>query len=346
MEWVEIEAATRAKAEAKALEVFGTDDINSLEIEEVKVTRKFLGMGGKVVKLRARRKEVEEEEIVEEEIATEEEPEETMVESSPAVEEVKEEKEEFKEEVITQDSKYRPWVAEGPSGVVIPRSGKGYGRRLYSMEPSMSERVSASSKKPSKTPPAAAIEEVEEEEFVPEVYEDFKDSPITEESRARAVDFIKRTIKDMGIEGEVKGYRLEDRLLIQISSESSGLLIGRKGETLESLQYLVDIIINRRLENRIRIVVDADYYRERKRMKLINSAKAAAENVVRTHNSLALAPMNPAERRLIHVTLAKDTRVETESEGEGSRRRVVVYLKGASRKKPFKKKGSGRNWRR
>ena len=336
MEWVEIEGATRAEAEAKALERFGVSDLESLEIEEVKVIRKFLGMGGRVCKLKVRLKEeepeaaVEREEIVEEPVSApepeperleEEEPEEERVSAPP-------------DDIVTMESKYRPWVSGGPGGVVIPRSKRrrAYGGKLYNPEP-FAEEAEEEAAVVSREAEEAVEEERGagfEEEFVPAEYEDAEDSIISEETKRRAVEFVRQVLKDMGFEGEARGFRLADRLLIQISSDSGGLLIGRKGETLESLQYLVDIIINRKLEHRVRIVLDTEHYRERRKFNIYKKAKQAADDAVRTRRPVPMAPMNPAERRVVHMALADDPRVETKSEGEGTRRRVVVRPVGVS----------------
>lgn len=336
MDWVEVEGASMEEAEAKALETLGVSDKSGVEFEEVKVVRRFLGMGGKSVKLRARLKEAAPE-VVEEEQAVEVE----EIIEAPEVEEKEEvpaRAETPPDEMVTMESRYRPWVTEGPGGVVVPRKKRSYGGRLYNSEPFAEEEEAPAA-------PAALVEEreeevqYEEEEFVPSVYEDVEDSPISEETRQKAVDFIKRLLGDMGFEGDAKGFKLADRLLVQIHTDSGGLLIGRKGETLDSLQYLLDIIINRKLEHRVRIVLDTEHYRERRKFAVFQKARHAAEDAVRTRKAVSLAPMNPSERRMVHLALSEDKRVETESEGEGLRRRVVVYPVGASKEKKFKKGG-------
>ncbi|MBI4666634.1 MAG: KH domain-containing protein [Nitrospinae bacterium] len=354
MEWVEVEGATKEEAERKALGVLGAEKLEDIETEEVKVTRKFLGVGGKTFKIRARRKAVAQEAIGEE--AASEAPVETRhaprrehvaleePEIEPAeVEIAPEEKPEAisaPEDIVTMESLYRPWVKEGPGGVVMPKKGRGFGRRIYDADP-LRPTVSATARHESEIGEVEPIEEEEDFE-IPELADD-QSSPITEETRDRAVDFIKKTLTEMELTGEVKGFRMADRLHIQIETENGGLLIGRKGETLEALQYLTDIVVNRHLEGRIRIVLDTENYRERRKSKIAHMARDAAEDAIRTHRSVPLPPMNPAERRLVHTTLAKDTRVETKSEGEGSRRRVIVHPVGA--KKFSHKKGGGRGGR-
>lgn len=346
MEWLDFEGETKEDTIAKALKALGAQTPDQLEVEEVKVTRKFLGMGGRVYKIKARLKQAEtasaEEYAPKVESAREEthpsvhEPErarKTREPREPSPESVT-----VESDVITMESRYRPWISEGPAGVVIPKKGKGFGRRIFNPDP-LSTTPRPTAKKPAPTKAPIVEEEVfeEEEPIVPVHLEDVEGSPITEEARVDSVNFVSGILEDMGIKAEVKGYKLADRLHIQIDSDSGGLLIGRKGETLEALQYLTDLAINRKLETRIRIVLDTENYRDRKRHRVIDMAKEAAKDAIRTRRSVALPPMNPAERRIVHTALAGDSRLTTKSEGEGNRRRVVVHLAGA--KAPSKKPG-------
>jgi spoIIIJ-associated protein len=342
MEWLEFEGETQEATVAKALKALGAQTPDQIETQDVKVTRKFMGMGGRVYKIKARLKQSEPE--LEQESAPRpdhhptheaERPRKTR-ETRAASPEAKT----VESDVVTMESRYRPWISEGPSGTVIPKKGKGFGRRIFNPDPLASvPRPTAQKKAP---PKAVVVEEEvfeEEEPIVPVILEDVEGSPITEEARSEAVAFVQGVLSDMGIKGEVKGYKLVDRLHIQIESDSGGLLIGRKGETLEALQYLTDLVINRKLEARIRIVLDTENYRDRKRHRVIDMAKEAAKDAVRTRRAVALPPMNPAERRIVHTALGEDTRVTTKSEGEGNRRRVVVHPAGV--KAPSNKPSGG-----
>ncbi|MDH5639069.1 MAG: KH domain-containing protein, partial [Nitrospinota bacterium] len=182
----------------------------------------------------------------------------------------------------------------------------------------------------------------EDLDFVPPSYADHENSPATTEDKETAVEFLKGLVEKMGIEAKVDGWLLEDRLLLVIDSEDSALLIGRKGDTLESIQYLTDIFINRKREERVRIIVDSQYYREKRRFKVFQIAKEAAENAGRSGKPVRLNPMSPAERQIVHSTLAEDKRVETISEGQGNRRKVVVYPKGRRQGKPSNRGGYDR----
>jgi spoIIIJ-associated protein len=358
MDWVEAEAQTRAQAQERILNALNETDVNNVEFEDMKVVRKFLGMGGKTVKLRGRLKKEALRPAPAHKPAskpaymaapaaapahpsapgeTDEEPDEYSDE-----EEVAEAKEAAAAEVkhpsgppmgmVTFASKYRPWVSEGPAAIIIPPEGKGYGRKLFSLEPAPEDEAAELD---------GSAEEREEKDFIPPVYADDENSPVTAEEKEKAALFVAGLIEKMGITGKVIGWRLADRLLLVIESDSGALLIGRKGDTLESIQYLTDIHLNRKREERIRILVDAEFYRERRRQKVYEIAKDAAEEAARGGKPVRLNPMSPAERQIVHSTLAEDQRVETISEGQGNRRKVVVYPKGRRQGKP-KGFGGGR----
>lgn len=114
---------------------------------------------------------------------------------------------------------------------------------------------------------------------------------------------------------------------IDLSGDDMGVLIGKRGQTLDSLQYLVSLVVNKEVENYIRVKIDTENYRERRKETLENLAKNIAYKVKRTRRSVSLEPMNPYERRIIHSALQNDKYVTTYSEGEEPFRKVVVALK-------------------
>lgn len=123
-------------------------------------------------------------------------------------------------------------------------------------------------------------------------------------------------------------YDEEERSLdIDLSGEEMGVLIGKRGQTLDSLQYLASLVVNKESEEYIRVKVDTENYRQRRRETLENLAKNIAYKVKRTKRPVSLEPMNPYERRIIHSALQGDKYVTTHSEGEEPFRRVVVTLK-------------------
>ena len=149
------------------------------------------------------------------------------------------------------------------------------------------------------------------------------------EVEKKAVDFLKDVLNKMEIENEVKAkYDSEENCLnIEISGEDMGVLIGKRGQTLDSLQYLVSLVVNTGTKEYIRVKVDTENYRERRNKTLENLAKNMAFKVKRTRRSITLEPMNPYERRVIHSALQNDNYVTTHSEGEEPYRKVVITLK-------------------
>lgn len=144
-----------------------------------------------------------------------------------------------------------------------------------------------------------------------------------------AKTFLKDVLHSMEIEAEVNAsFDAEERALdVNIDGDDMGILIGKRGQTLDSLQYLVSLVVNKNIDGYIRVKVDTENYRERRKATLENLAKNIAYKVKRTRRSVTLEPMNPYERRIIHSALQNDKYVTTHSEGEEPYRKVVVSLK-------------------
>ena len=119
----------------------------------------------------------------------------------------------------------------------------------------------------------------------------------------------------------------EKTMDIDLKGDDMGVLIGKRGQTLDSLQYLVSLVVNRDTDDYIRVKVDTEDYRKRRKETLENLAKNIAYKVKRTRRSVSLEPMNPYERRIIHSALQNDKFVTTHSEGDEPYRHVVVTLK-------------------
>lgn len=147
--------------------------------------------------------------------------------------------------------------------------------------------------------------------------------------KTQATEFLKEVFVAMGSEVSVKcDYSiLENTLNIDLEGPDMGLLIGKRGQTLDSLQYLVSLVINKGTAEYVRVKVDTENYRSRRKDTLENLAKNIAFKVKRTRRSVSLEPMNPYERRIIHSALQNDRYVTTHSEGEEPFRKVVVTLK-------------------
>ena len=149
---------------------------------------------------------------------------------------------------------------------------------------------------------------------------------VTEETRKICEAFLADVLKAMGM-GEVKIVSKVDEegaLAIEMSGDNMGILIGKRGQTLDSLQYLTNRVANKSQDGYVRVKLDTEDYRERRKKTLENLAKNIAYKVKRTRNPVSLEPMNPYERRIIHSVLQADDRVSTHSEGEEPYRRVVV----------------------
>ena len=143
-----------------------------------------------------------------------------------------------------------------------------------------------------------------------------------------AKDFLNEVFEAMNMVVVIDAkYDEESRKLnIDLSGDEMGVLIGKRGQTLDSLQYLVSLVVNKESEEYIRVKVDTEDYRKRRKETLENLAKNIAYKVKRTKRSVSLEPMNPYERRIIHSALQADKFVSTRSEGEEPFRHVVVYL--------------------
>ena len=118
-----------------------------------------------------------------------------------------------------------------------------------------------------------------------------------------------------------------DGPIFEIEGDDAGLLIGRKGETLKTLQFLVRYIVGQRLDDRVNLMIDVEGYQERRHQSLANMARRVAQRVTDTGKPITLEPMPPNERRIVHLTLSDHPRVTTESTGMGSSRQVVILIK-------------------
>lgn len=165
----------------------------------------------------------------------------------------------------------------------------------------------------------------------PVIIEARKKKPIIVELtiEEKAVDFFEKVFAAMNTTVEIKtNYdEKEKELSIELTGNDMGTLIGKRGQTLDSLQYLVSIVVNKQAEEYIRVKLDTENYRERRKATLETLAKNLAYKVKRTKRSVSLEPMNPYERRLIHSALQHDKYVITRSEGEEPFRHVVIALK-------------------
>ncbi len=151
---------------------------------------------------------------------------------------------------------------------------------------------------------------------------------VTEEAKSAVEGFLADTLKAMGMEVELTSVIEEDgSLTVDMKGENMGILIGKRGQTLDSLQYLANRVANKHQDGYIRVKLDTENYRARREETLKHLAKNIAHKVKRNRRPVALEPMNPYERRIIHSALQSDPYVTTHSEGEEPYRKVVVTLK-------------------
>ena len=152
-----------------------------------------------------------------------------------------------------------------------------------------------------------------------------KDLPVTEDHPALL--FLKDVTSKMGLDVDMTARAGDDSVLIDISGKDSRTIIGKRGQTLDALQYLTSLVVNRDSDDYVKVVIDVENYRSRREKTLEQLADRLAKKVVRTRKSVRLEPMNPYERKVIHATLQKNPKVVTRSEGQDPYRRVIIELK-------------------
>ena len=140
---------------------------------------------------------------------------------------------------------------------------------------------------------------------------------------------LKLLLEKLEVECEIEtSIDVDDRVVnINIIGDNTNEIIGKKGQTLDAIQYLISIIINKQKGDYYRVKVDTNNYRERRQKTLENQARNVAAKVKKTRRKVVMEPMNPYERRIIHSYLQSDKSVTTKSEGEEPNRKVVVYYK-------------------
>lgn len=142
-----------------------------------------------------------------------------------------------------------------------------------------------------------------------------------------AIDFLKETTEKMGLKLNFRAYENDSNVYVDIEGKDAGTIIGKRGQTLDAIQYLTSLVVNKKKEGYVRVVLDAENYRAKREKTLEQLANRLADKVVKTRKNVRLEPMNPYERMVIHATLQKNQKVTTRSEGEEPYRRVVIELK-------------------
>ena len=306
-EYITVTAKTVKDAILEAslkLETF-RDNIEYEVIEEGSTG--FLGFGSKKAVIKARKK-VAVEDILKEEVKEEKPARKEKKEFKKEKKEFKENKKEFKREKKERKEFQQEKKAEEKPAPVSEEV-----KEVKEEVPTVAE------------PAAEAVEEtveVRKERKVAELTPEEK-----EEVKEKAVKFMKDVFASIEMEVEVNASFEDEVLNVEMSGEDMGVLIGKRGQTLDSLQYLTSLVVNKGRSGYVRVKVDTENYRNRRKETLENLAKNIAYKVKRTRRPVFLEPMNPYERRIIHSALQNDPYVTTHSEGEEPYRKVVVTLK-------------------
>ncbi|TVY10698.1 RNA-binding cell elongation regulator Jag/EloR [Paenibacillus cremeus] len=142
-----------------------------------------------------------------------------------------------------------------------------------------------------------------------------------------AIAFLRDVLQTMQLEVRIEQKQDKDGIELHMHGTDLGMLIGRRGQTLDALQYLVNIVANRYADHHLRIVLDAEQFRERRKKTLQELADRLADRVIRSKKEVVLEPMSPQERKVIHSQLQQHPKVRTFSRGEEPGRRVVIVLR-------------------
>ncbi len=148
-----------------------------------------------------------------------------------------------------------------------------------------------------------------------------------------AETFLKEVFLSMGLIVKMKTELKEKHLFIELTGDDMGILIGKRGQTLDALQYLVNLVVNKKSPYYISVMLDTENYRQRRKETLESLAFNLAKKVKHTRRNVVLEPMNPYERRIIHSALQNDRYVTTFSEGEEPYRNVVITMKNSRKEK-------------
>ncbi len=150
---------------------------------------------------------------------------------------------------------------------------------------------------------------------------------LVEVEEHKALDFLRQTTADMGLDLSFKASVNDENVYVDITGKDAGSIIGKRGQTLDAIQYLTSLVVNKGSSKYIRVILDAENYRARREKTLQQLADRLAGKVIRTKKSVKLEPMNPYERMVIHSALHNNKKVKTRSEGEEPYRRVIIELK-------------------
>jgi spoIIIJ-associated protein len=156
-------------------------------------------------------------------------------------------------------------------------------------------------------------------------------SPIQKIDDDNGLKIAKETLENIlsliPVDTTVNAEQTDGKIALTIEGDKSGLLIGRKGKTLDALQYIVNKVVNKTLEKRTRVVVDSENYRQRRKESLTQLALKMGDKAKRIRKPITTNPMNPHDRRLVHLALQEDENLDTKSRGEGLLKKVIIIPK-------------------
>ena len=142
-----------------------------------------------------------------------------------------------------------------------------------------------------------------------------------------AKETLENILLRIPVEATVEAHQTDGKLALNIEGDRSGLLIGRKGKTLDALQFIVNKIVNKALEKRVNVVVDSENYRKRRKESLVQLAHKMGDKAKRIRKPVATNPLNPHDRRIVHLALKEDESLDTRSRGDGLLKKVVIIPK-------------------
>ena len=224
---------------------------------------------------------------------------------------------------VTSDRLDYEVVEKGSSGFL------GFGNKPALIKARVKSEENEAPAKEEKTEKPASKEE--EKTQAPKADKKSEEKPASEKSSAPKSgvvgdpkEFLEKVFAAMDLKVDIKVEQTEEEMCVELSGDEMGILIGKRGQTLDSLQYLTSLYVNKNTNDYIRVKLDTENYRERRKDTLENLAKNLAYKVKRTKRPVVLEPMNPYERRIIHSTLQNDKYVSTHSEGDEPFRKVVI----------------------
>ena len=329
MDSIRVTAKTVEDAITEASIMLGTSSDNIEYTVIDKGSSGFFGIGGRKAVIEAKKKFTDEDLMKEVFGDTEEKPK-----KEPKKEFKKEPKKEIKKEVKKEAPEQKK---------EFKKEDRREPKKEAVKEPKKEFKKESVKEAPKKEAPKAAVKEQVKEAAKEPVKEVVKEeSPKQpkvpanpEEAIRRAETFLKEMFRTMEMEVEITSSFEDDTLSVDIAGEDMGILIGKRGQTLDSLQYLTSLVVNKGKASYVRVKLDTEDYRNRRKATLENLAKNIAFKVKKTRRPVFLEPMNPYERRIIHSALQNDPYVTTHSEGDEPCRKVVVTLR--------KDRNNGRN---